>query len=260
MRPGAGGEDAAMCRRNGVLVLILLLPVLGLVVTSPGFAFWRHPWLRGGIVNMRGQQTVEDRLREFGAAADGRWIPACAAAGVAYPPGEVALLAFKDRRRMEVYARAGDAAPWRWLRDYPILAASGGPGPKLREGDRQVPEGIYAIESLNPNSLFHVSLRLDYPNRADRERALADGRSGLGGDIMIHGSSVSVGCLAMGDQAAEDLFTLACRCGIGRVRVLMTPADPRRQALLPRPADPTWVADLYRELTAAIGAFPVAGP
>jgi murein L,D-transpeptidase YafK len=67
--------------------------------------------------------------------------------------------------------------------------ASGGLGPKLGAGDRQGPERIYAIESLNPNSLFHLSMRLNYPNEFDQMRAKQDGRSDLGGDIMIHGST-----------------------------------------------------------------------
>ena len=70
--------------------------------------------------------------------------------------------------------------------EYPILAASGVLGPKLREGDKQVPEGIYGAEALNPNSKFHLSIRLNYPNTFDRRMAQSDGRTQLGGDIMIH--------------------------------------------------------------------------
>ena len=87
----------------------------------------------------------------------------------------------------------------------PILAASGVSGPK-REGDKQVPEGFYRIELLNPNSRYHLSLRVNYPNADDLERARQDGRalSTLGGDIMIHGGSASIGCLALGDPAVGE--------------------------------------------------------
>jgi murein L,D-transpeptidase YafK len=112
------------------------------------------------------------------------------------------LIGLKAEKRLELWAPDAAGRP-RLIKTYPILAASGGAGPKLREGDRQVPEGLYAIESLNPNSRFHLSLRIDYPNAADRRRAQAEARTGLGGDIMIHGSNVSIGCLAMGDPAAE---------------------------------------------------------
>src|SRR5690606_4961 len=97
----------------------------------------------------------------------------------------------------------------RFVRALPVLAASGRVGPKLQYGDYQVPEGFYRIEALNPNSRFHLALRVNYPNAFDRAEAAREGRTHLGGDIMIHGSNASVGCLAMGDVVSEDLFVLA---------------------------------------------------
>ncbi len=190
--------------------------------------------------------TVEQRLAQYGAAARARLAPHFAAAGVNYPPHEVALIGVKDRRVLELWARDGARAFTR-VRSYPMLAASGGPGPKLREGDRQVPEGLYAIESLHPNSRFHLALRVDYPNAFDRARARADGRTELGGDIMIHGSDVSVGCLAMGDTAIEELFTLAADSGPEHVRIILTPVDLPVDAP-PDDALPGWTAELYAEI------------
>src|SRR5207244_3968581 len=120
----------------------------------------------------------------------------------AYPPAELALLAFKQERLLEVYATDKKMGGFKFVQAYPILGASGELGPKLREGDGQVPEGLYAINFLNPNSLYHLSLRVSYPNDFDRAQAKRDGRQKLGGDIMIHGSFASIGCLAMGDEAA----------------------------------------------------------
>ncbi|MHC4642127.1 MAG: L,D-transpeptidase family protein, partial [Planctomycetota bacterium] len=100
--------------------------------------------------------------------------------------------------------------------------------PKLKEGDRQVPEGLYRIESLNPNSMFHLSLRINYPNEFDREQAKHENRTNLGGDIMIHGSNVSIGCLAMGDETAEDLFILTAETGIENISVILSPVDFRK--------------------------------
>jgi murein L,D-transpeptidase YafK len=170
---------------------------------------------------MQGKKTIAERVEQFGPAARTRLRADFDRIACSYPPTGVVLVGIKDERCLEVWVTA-DATRSRasadaslpcikFLRRYPILAASGGPGPKLREGDRQVPEGIYAVESLNPNSRFHLALRLDYPNAFDREMAAADGRANLGGDIMIHGSDVSIGCLAMGNEAAEDLFVLAGR-------------------------------------------------
>ncbi|MBA2479759.1 MAG: hypothetical protein H0V44_03775 [Planctomycetes bacterium] len=158
---------------------------------------------------------------------------------------------------LEVHARGDAMSPWRLVNAYPILAASGAPGPKLREGDRQVPEGIYAIENLNPNSRYHLALRLDYPNAFDRARAREDGRTELGGDIMIHGQDVSIGCLAIGDRAIEDLFVLVARIGIGNATVIVSPTDFRSGAHGPQVAM-TWCGERYATLAQALAAFPRA--
>ncbi len=200
--------------------------------------------------------TVEERIALFGPAARVRMQPYFAAAGVAYPPTRVVLVGLKAERRLELYAAGPDGA-LRFLRSYPVLAASGVLGPKLREGDQQVPEGLYRIDSLNPNSQFHLSLRIGYPNADDRRRAAEDGRSDLGGAIMIHGSSVSVGCLALGDPASEELFVLAAEVGLPNIRVILSPIDFRRSQLSPgyTPALP-WVPVLYDEIRAALSALP----
>lgn len=200
--------------------------------------------------------SVDDRLREFGSAAEARLQPAFDRAGLAYPPARAALLAFKDSRSLDLYARA-EAGDWRWVQRYPIRAASGVAGPKLREGDWQVPEGRYRVSFLNANSAYHVSLRLDYPNAFDRAMGQRDGRSQLGGDIMIHGRAVSVGCLAMGDPAAEELFTLAARIGMAKLEVLIAPTDFRQHSPPTSGAGPDWVDGLYAELQRALRAFPL---
>jgi hypothetical protein len=201
------------------------------------------------------KRTVEDRLQEFGGAARQRWAPHFKAAGASYPPKRVIFVALKGQRVFEVYA--GDETRTNFLRRYPILAASGVLGPKLREGDRQVPEGIYEMESLNPNSAFHVSLRVNYPNAFDRAQAAKEGRTNLGGDIMIHGKSTSIGCIAVGDEAAEDLFTLAADAGIKNVRVICSPVDFRQRKDLPRDMKPVlWTMELYQEIALELAALP----
>ena len=136
-------------------------------------------------------------------------------------------------------------------------------GPKLREGDRQVPEGIYTIAYMNPNSISHLSLALSYPNDFDRARAAADGRADdtLGGSIMIHGGSGSIGCMAVGDEAAEDLFILTADAGWDRGLIVVSPVDFRRTDL---PADyrasTPWVNDLYAWIRAELDTLPLAPP
>jgi hypothetical protein len=148
--------------------------VVATVVLSIGVALHVSGWsgvVRGAIF---GKKTVADRVAEFGPSVRARLAPHFASAGVPYPPDRVVLVALKSEKRLEVYA--GEAAgASRFVRSYPILAASGQPGPKLKRGDLQVPEGIYEIASLNPNSRFHLALRVNYPNPFDRQMAAADG-------------------------------------------------------------------------------------
>jgi murein L,D-transpeptidase YafK len=141
----------------------------------------------------------------------------------------------------------------RRVKDYPVLAASGVLGPKLREGDRQVPEGIYRVPALNPRSRFHLSIRLDYPNEFDLAQALRDGRSEPGSDIFIHGGAASIGCLAMGDEIIEELFLLARDTGLAKLSVIIVPTDFRRREFPPPPGAPAWTAELYARLRAEVG-------
>lgn len=193
------------------------------------------------------RRSVSDRLGEFGARADALWQPLCSAVGAPYPPPRIRLLALKDEKRVEVFVAATADGPWHFLKQFPVLAASGEPGPKLREGDNQVPEGLYRISALNPNSLFHVSLRVDYPSVEDRAQAALDGREKLGGDIMIHGGQASIGCIALGDPAIEEIFTLVARSGVGVTDALILPRDFRAGAADP-PGQATWMTERYRKL------------
>ncbi len=199
--------------------------------------------------------SVEERLRQFGSAAKERLGRYFRDARLSFPPHRMALIAFKDERSLQLHA-ADRGASWRFVRTYRILGASGELGPKLREGDRQVPEGIYRIALLNANSKFHVSLRLDYPNAFDCEMARADGRDNLGCDIMIHGSSDSAGCLAVGDTAAEELFALAAMTPRENSVVIICPTDLRRAAPPSSAALPRWAPHLYARLLEELAPFP----
>ena len=235
-------------RKVAIGVGVAVVALVGLVMAFPGARRHARELYRG----VQKQFTVEERLAQYGPAARARLEGHFEKAGVKYPGAEVVLVGIKQTRTLEVWARK-DGQGFALVRTYPIVGASGRLGPKLREGDRQVPEGLYEIESLNPNSSFHLSLRVSYPNEFDREQAKRDGRTKLGGDIMIHGGSASVGCLAMGDEAAEDLFTLAADVGLDNVRVILTPVD-FRCAKLPAdmPKTPAWTADLYAKLREAM--------
>jgi hypothetical protein len=203
-----------------------------------------------GWLRMSGR-TVDRVIASIGPVRHPALTAAFAAAGAAYPPARATLLDIKDEKRLEVWAPDA-AGRMRRVKSYPVLAASGGPGPKLREGDRQVPEGLYRVIALNPQSRFHLSLRLDYPNEFDLAQARRDGRTEPGSEIFIHGGEASIGCLAMGDAAIEELFLLAHETGIDKLTVIIVPADLRKRDFPPPPGAPAWTAELYAELRAAV--------
>lgn len=198
--------------------------------------------------------TLRERLKEISPSARGRIIQKFASAKAVWPPTEISLVAIKDERSLELYSRSGEGA-WTFIHRYRVLAASGGSGPKLIRGDKQVPEGIYRISYLNPNSSYHVSLRVNYPNAFDREMAALDGRKDLGGDIMIHGKNLSAGCLAMGDEAAEELFDLAAEVGLANIQLIIAPTDFRKKPLETAPQSPKWVPALYTQVAGAMAEF-----
>lgn len=240
--------------KKALFLLILLAAISGIFSTIfPDRAATVMDYVKLKITS---KLSVAQRLEQFGTAVSSRLAPHFQQAGVAFPPTAITLLAFKDSKWLELYARDPQGA-WQQVRVYPIQAASGITGPKLRDGDKQVPEGIYAIELLNPNSLFHVSLRLNYPNAFDQQMGLADGRTALGSDIMIHGKAKSIGCLAMGDAAAEELFALAAWIGKQNVRVVIAPTDFRQAASVPAMNLPVWAEALYDTIRTELAQYPL---
>jgi hypothetical protein len=203
--------------------------------------------------------SLAEKLGEIGPGATERLAKKFSAAGAPWPPAEVMLVAVKEDRSLELFARPPEGL-WKFIHRFPVLAASGTTGPKLRQGDKQVPEGIYRISYLNPNSRYHVSLRVDYPNAFDRQMAALDGRRDLGGDIMIHGKAASVGCLAVGDEAAEELFVLAAETGTANVKLIIAPRDFRRHGVTAAPGQPPWVQKLYGDIAHAMADFRAPPP
>jgi len=117
---------------------------------------------------------------------------------------DIYLRAFKQEKEMEVWVRPSGKKEYKLYGKFDIAGNSGGLGPKLAEGDYQMPEGFYTVLAggLNPNSRFHLSFNIGYPNSYDRYHKRT------GSFIMVHGSNVSVGCYAMTDPVIEEIYLL----------------------------------------------------
>lgn len=113
------------------------------------------------------------------------------------------LRVFKDESLFEVWMmkRGGQ---FELYKSFPICRFSGGLGPKLKTGDGKTPEGFYSLRSgsFNPNSSYHLSMNIGFPNKYDKYH----GRTGK--YLMIHGDCVSIGCLAMTDDGIEEIYSL----------------------------------------------------
>jgi murein L,D-transpeptidase YafK len=134
------------------------------------------------------------------------------------------IRAFKAEQILEVWVKDKQRSTYELLVVYPFCSTSGVLGPKRKEGDRQIPEGVYAINHFNPNSNFHLSLGLNYPNQSDR--ILSDKRS-PGSAIYIHGNCVTIGCIPITDDKIKELYILAVEGknnGQGSIPVHIFPA------------------------------------
>jgi len=115
------------------------------------------------------------------------------------------LRAFKKEQLVEVWAKNDSSKQYTLLTTYDFCANSGTLGPKRKEGDLQIPEGFYRINAFNPQSKFHLSLGVNYPNRSDK--ILGD-TTDLGSDIFIHGGCATVGCIPITNPKIEELYMI----------------------------------------------------
>lgn len=120
---------------------------------------------------------------------------------------EILIRAFKAEKTVEVWIKnSTSSTPFTLLTSYPFCTTSGVLGPKRKEGDLQIPEGVYHINHFNPLSNFYLSLGINYPNSSDQ--LLADPQK-PGGSIYIHGNCVTIGCIPITDDKIKELYLLA---------------------------------------------------
>lgn len=202
-------------------------------------------------------KAVEHVIKRYGLPIEPKTKRMFEDKGISYPPQDIALLAFKKEQEVQLWAKDENHS-WREIHTYPLTAYSGVLGPKLRENDRQIPEGIYRLVSFNPFSSMHLSMMINYPNDFDRLQASKEGRRKLGNNIFLHGKSFSVGCLAVGDKAIDQLFLLAYRVGLNHVRLVIAPNDLRlSKPATPSFAQPRWTPELYDQIAKELSHYPL---
>lgn len=118
----------------------------------------------------------------------------------------ILIVAYKYESEVEIFVKKKTESTYKKLAIYSVCSKSGQLGPKRKQGDYQVPEGFYFIDRFNPASSFHLSLGINYPNLSDKRKSNA---TNLGGDIFIHGSCVTIGCLPMTDDKIKEIYLYA---------------------------------------------------
>lgn len=207
------------------------------------------------INKTKGKETVESRVENI---QEGVWNRLKYDLGIAgykmdYPK-EIILVAFKEERKLQVYAKAYDGI--KLIKEYPFTAFSGQLGPKLKEGDKQIPEGIYKVEYLNPNSSYYLSIKVSYPNEFDKSKTKFTNVSEMGGDIFIHGKSATIGCIPIGDEAIEEVFLLTHKAMNNRIKVIISPRDFRVNSDFPEIEKIDWENELYEIINNELKTLP----
>ena len=176
--------------------------------------------LAAGLGLLLMNAPIEDRVANARAAKEAGLVSLCKSLGFTGLPKRLYIRVFKEEKLLETWGYNPKTQKYTLVRSYKIAAASGTVGPKRELGDGQVPEGFYRVSAFNPQSNFHLSLRVNYPNQADHKFTAAD----PGGDIYIHGNRVSIGCMAMTDDKIKEIYLLALAAKSNPIPVHIFPA------------------------------------
>ncbi len=173
---------------TSVILSIPLIPPL--ILAQETFSDEQNHYARVHAARERRQNQIDSLFKQF---------------DITYPPHEIMIVVFKDEKYIELWARQENLDALTLVKKYNFTAFSGKLGPKRQQGDLQIPEGIYHITDFNPVSNFHLSLKINYPNESDR---ILGERDNLGGEIYIHGSEVTIGCIPIGNDGIEELYLI----------------------------------------------------
>jgi len=139
------------------------------------------------------------------------------------PAAPILIRTYKKEAELEVWKKARNGR-FVLLKTFPICRWSGQLGPKRKQGDRQTPEGFYAVTptQMNPNSAYYLSFNIGYPNAYDRAHG------GSGAYLMVHGTCSSAGCYAMTDKQIGEIYALAREAFAGGQQAFQFQAYPFR--------------------------------
>lgn len=203
----------------------------------------------------RSSITISERIDAIKLNSGARIRNKVQQSGLDFPPARLTLSANKTTRLLKVYGYDQNNIPIE-ITSYPFTGFSGKLGPKLREGDRQIPEGIYNITALNPRSRFHLSIRIEYPNTFDKRMAQKDNRQHPGSDIYIHGGTQSIGCIPIGNDNIEELFTLIEATGLKNTEIVITPKNLAGINIDAQNYPIAWQKQLYKTIQAFTKKLP----
>lgn len=241
-----GESPVTLGKMKSLIRIFIFITLLGTVVFLKfGRPVWNPVYIKlsGGktvaeVVNQLESENIESRFNNLSEYRGG------------------IIIGLKSEKILELWGTT-ESGEEILLKKYPFTGFSGKLGPKLRKGDMQIPEGIYQIESLNPNSSYHLSIKLNYPNDFDQKQAEKESRTNLGGDIFIHGENVTIGCIPIGNPAIEEVFYFVAKVGIGNISVIISPFDMRQDdKIIDVAENPVWVAELYGNIEAVLKKIP----
>jgi murein L,D-transpeptidase YafK len=176
---------------KGILLAFLFSLFLQVSFAQPSFVDYQKTYPRVAAAMRLKEDTLKRQFEK---------------AGLPWPAKQIYIRSFKYDSQLEVWVRYNNTQPFTLFKTYKVCALAGSMGPKRMEGDYQVPEGFYYINEFNPKSNYHLSLGINYPNPSDR--VLSDSVK-PGGDIYIHGSCLTVGCIPIQNEQIEELYILA---------------------------------------------------
>lgn len=171
---------------------------------------------------------------------------------------ELYLRAFKFGQKIQLWGKNKADQKFKLIKEYKVCRKSGKLGPKRKQGDLQVPEGFYYIDRFNPASNFHLSLGINYPNQSDLFWA---DKNDPGGDIFIHGSCVTIGCLPITDDQIKELYIFCVEAknnGQKQIPVHIFPAklsDKNFEILLSKYREDMDKTTVWKDLKLAYDSF-----